>query len=106
MNEGHLLRAVVDLAHLHGCLVHHQRPARTATGWRSAIQGDPGWPDVVIAGPRGLLVRELKTGSARASLDQVAWLSILVRGGVDVAVWRPEDLRSGRIVAEIRGVGR
>lgn len=103
MSEDDLLRAVVDLAALHRCRLHHQRPARTAGGrWRSAVVGDPGWPDLVIAGPAGTLIRELKRQVGRTSPDQVEWIRLLRAGGLDVDVWRPSDLRSGRIPAEIR----
>lgn len=88
--------AVVELAQTFGFLVHHDRPARTNQGWRTAIQGDPGFPDIVAVGYGRLIVAELKVGRNVPSSAQQAWLW---RWGalaelcptVEVHLWRPED---------------
>jgi hypothetical protein len=65
----------------------------------------PGWPDEVIAGPRGVLFRELKRQHGRVSPAQRHCLDLLAGAGMDVAVWRPLDLHTGRILAELRAIG-
>lgn len=91
MSEEDLLRAVVDLAQLLGLLVHHSRPALTGKGWRTAIVGHKGLPDLVIVGARGVLYRELKSEKGRPSAEQIQWLDTLAQAGADVALWRPAD---------------
>ena len=106
MSEADLQQAVLDIAKYYRCLVHHCRPARTGSGtWATPIQGDAGFPDLVIAGARGLLIRELKSEKGQASPAQAGWMSLLARCGVDVATWRPSDLHTGRILTEIQAVG-
>ena len=46
MTEDELLTAVLELAKFAGWRVCHFRPARTAMGWKTAIQGHKGWPDL------------------------------------------------------------
>jgi hypothetical protein len=86
VNENDFLRKVVDLAHIRGWLVHHDRPARTSQGWRSAIQGDPGFPDLVLARNGQTIIAELKTGDGRLTLHQKAWIE-----QTGCHVWRPTD---------------
>lgn len=89
MSEEDLLRAVVDLAQLLGILVHHSRPALTGKGWRTAIVGDKGLPDLILVGARGVLYRELKADKGRVRPEQHDWLTRLEQAGQDAAVWRP-----------------
>ena len=63
-----------------------------------------GFPDWTIAGIGGLIFRELKTQRGRCTPEQAAWLGVLEVAGADVAVWRPEDLFSGRIANELVAV--
>lgn len=105
LSEDDLLTTVLDMCKVLGLRVAHFRPARTEHGWRTAVQGDgKGFPDLVICGPGGVLFRELKTATGRTSADQAAWLTDLAEGGQNAEVWRPEDLRSGRIEAELRAL--
>lgn len=106
MLESEFLVAVLHLARLRGCLVHHCRPARTASGWSTPIQGDSGFPDLVIAGAGGVLFRELKTETGTVTVPQRLWIDRLSVAQVNVAVWRPDDLRSGLVDSEIREVSR
>ncbi len=69
---------------------------------RLANMGNPpGWPDLMILGPRGLLFRELKSADGRPSRAQLAIGGILRQLGQDWAIWRPADLDSGRIGREL-----
>ncbi|MFK0005489.1 VRR-NUC domain-containing protein [Paenarthrobacter sp. NPDC090520] len=64
-----------------------------------------GFPDLVLGSlsRRRVLFRELKTSTGRVRPAQVLCMKILQLAGLDVGVWRPEDLRSGRIQRELRG---
>lgn len=100
MLEKDLQNAVIDLARLTGWMVHHTRPARTKDGgWVTPIQGDKGFPDLVLAHPeRGVLFVELKSAKGRLSDDQIRWGECLVSGGVESSfVWRPCDWDDGTI---------
>ena len=85
----------------------HFRPALTQAGrWVTAVRGDgKGWPDLTIVGPGGLLFRELKAGESPTP-EQRAWAVALAEAGQDVAIWRPRDLSTGRIKAELEAIRR
>lgn len=94
--EDEFQATVIDYAMLRGWMVHHQRPARTKDGWKSAIIGHAGWPDLVLARERGgvgrLVIAELKKKGAYPSPKQRLWLGVLERvPGIEVFVWRPAD---------------
>src|SRR5262249_16551074 len=110
MDERDLQNTICDpergIAKLYGWLVMHQRPARTAKGWRTAIQGDAGFPDLVLvrpgrllrARPPRLLFVELKAKRGRLTDGQRQWMEALVQiPFVEVLTWTPDDLTSGRI---------
>lgn len=65
----------------------------------------PGWPDWTILGRR-VLFRELKSSTGQLRPDQVRVRNLLVAAGEDWSIWRPEDLHSGRIAAELAAVAR
>lgn len=60
-----------------------------------------GWPDLALCGTNGFITRELKTERGRLTADQQRWGSMLRQAGVSWDVWRPDDLRSGRIQREL-----
>lgn len=105
MSEADFLRAVLDLITLFGHLVHHCRPARTSRGWVTPIQGHAGFVDLVIAGLGGVPVPGVEDRHrpyhCPATHD---WLGRLNTAGQDADIWRPEDLRSGRIERELRAL--
>lgn len=87
---------VIQLAKFHGFeLVYH-----THNSQRSA----PGFPDLVMVSTRHgrILYRELKRTVGKVTTEQQAWLDALAAAGQDAGVWRPADLLSGRIVAELK----
>ena len=109
-SEDDLLDEVVKTAMAFRWAVCHFRPARTRNGFRTAIQGHVGFPDLVIAKAGVVLIRELKSAKGRVSSEQFAWAQSLVPGwkehrldipddelSVLFDVWRPEHWRS-RIV--------
>ena len=83
-NETACQTTIIHAARTLGYRVHHQRPSVSRAGrWASAIQGDPGWPDLVICGHDRLWVIELKRHGGKPTADQVSWLTALTRAGVD-----------------------
>jgi hypothetical protein len=104
MTEDELLAAVLGMAKVLHVRTAHFRPARTEKGWRTSVSGDgKGFLDVTLLGTR-LLVRELKTEVGVLTPDQRLWIAAWEVARVDVDVWRPSDLRSGRIEAELRAI--
>jgi hypothetical protein len=95
MNETQFAAQVYDLATLRGWLFVHFRPARTAHGWRTPVEGTlgAGFPDLILAQPRTgrLLFVELKSDKGRLSPSQGEVHAILRAAGADVRVWRPSD---------------
>ena len=103
--EQELLDATIDLAMLNRWAVCHFRPARTRTGWRTAVQGHIGFPDLVLSRSGVVLFRELKGPKGALSPEQRDWARQLdpawrgeagerVRGPAGVPafdVWRPDD---------------
>lgn len=61
----------------------------------------PGFPDLVIAGPGGTLLRESKDRDNSLKPEQRRWGSYLERSGIDWAVWRPRDLLNGTIMRQL-----
>jgi len=67
--------------------------------WRR--RSAPGWPDWVIGGSGGLLLRELKSVHGTVSPEQRTAATIFHRSGLDFAVWRPAQLGDGTIAREL-----
>jgi hypothetical protein len=88
LNEDDFTTMVINLAHLYGWRVCHFRPAKTARGYRTALQGDKGAPDIIAARNGRKVFAELKVGKNKLTPDQKDWLHHL---GGDAYVWRPED---------------
>lgn len=87
MTEAELQDAIIAAAHAHGWLVHHDRPMRSAKGWRTGVQGDAGFPDLVLARAGAVLIIECKSERGRYEPGQDEWLRA-------TAGWvvRPSDL--------------
>ncbi len=86
-------RAVVATARLFGWRVHHTRPALNQRGrWLTPVQGDVGFPDLVMARQGRVIFAELKQEGKRPSPHQRAWLDTLATcAGVEVYLWTPAD---------------
>jgi hypothetical protein len=103
MTERELQDAIIQMAQLLGWRVMHQRPGRTLDGWRTSIQGNPGFPDLTLLRPPRLVFAELKSVKGRVDFDQATWLNGLdVVQGVEQYVWRPIDWEAGRIEDVLR----
>ena len=84
--EAEFQTLVIDYAHLMGWRVAHFRPAQTGKGWRTAMQGDPGFPDLVLARNGVVILAELKSEKGQLSASQLQWSIV-----ADALVWRPSD---------------
>lgn len=83
---------VLQLAHLCHWRSLHLRPARTARGWRTAVQGmGVGFPDLLLLRGEILMVAELKVGRRKPTPEQTAWLAAFMAAGVPAFVWRETD---------------
>ena len=73
--EAEMMRAILDAAKVLHWRVAHFRPARTVHGWRTAIEGDAGFPDAVLVDRRGgrCWFVELKARRGRLTGEQERW---------------------------------
>ncbi len=103
MSEKELQEAIIGkrgLARILGWRVIHSRPAMIKDpasvdgySWRTAIQGDAGFPDLLMAKDGRCIIAELKGDNSGPSLDQQAWLDVLSAVEVlETYLWRPMDL--------------
>ena len=88
--DAHVRRLMDDL----GLWGHHQQ---------NSIGSRRGWPDWVIFGT-GVLFRELKSERGTLKPDQAMVRDKILAAGGDWALWRPSDLLSGRIAAELTAI--
>lgn len=88
MTEAEFQQKVIDYAHWNHWLVAHFRPAQTGKGWRTPMQGDPGFLDLVLARRGVVIFAELKREGKDPTPAQVRWISAI---GAKARVWRPSD---------------
>lgn len=87
-SEAELQFAVMEAAGLLGWKRVHFRPAMTKHGWRTALEGDAGWPDCVMVRGGTLLAVELKAGTRKPTPAQQAWLAAIAAvPGCRACVW-------------------
>ena len=80
---------VIALARWHKWRVAHFRPAQTQSGrWITAMQGDVGFPDLVLARAGKVLFAELKSESGKLTRKQMEWAHELRI----MRIWRPRDI--------------
>ena len=88
-SEAALQAAVIELARLRGWKVAHFRPSQDSKGrWHTAVQGDPGSPDLLLARRGDVLLVELKAEKGKVEPEQLAWGEAI---GITWKVWRPSD---------------
>jgi hypothetical protein len=68
MTEDELLTAIIEAAHARGWLAYHVRNSK-----RGVMQGDPGFPDVVLAREHTVLFWELKSERGKQTKAQSDW---------------------------------
>jgi hypothetical protein len=95
MREAQLDAEVRKIAQHYGVHAHHKR---------NSVDEAPGFPDWVLVGQGGVLWRENKTETGTLSTEQRMMSMVLRALDLDWAVWRPRDVRSGRIRREIAAV--
>jgi hypothetical protein len=88
MDEDTFLGWVVDEAMREGWCVSHQRPARTAKGWRTLVQGVTGVQDLILARYGEVILAEIKTNGQSLRPDQRPWAH---HAGNHGTIWRPRD---------------
>jgi hypothetical protein len=100
VSEAAWQRTVLEAAQLYGWLVHHARPAMNRSGrWSTPIQGDAGFPDLVLAQlppedhPGRLIFAELKRDGQRLAPAQRVWRDAILAAGHEWYLWRPADWR-------------
>jgi hypothetical protein len=90
-SEKDFQKAVTDALNALGWRWYHSRPAHTSKGWRTALSGDAGYPDITAVRRDRILFIELKAEKGRLSEEQGAWLADLGAAGAEVFCWRPSD---------------
>lgn len=96
MSEAELTRDIMALADSLGLLWHHCPDSRRCKGNR-------GFPDLVIAGPGGIIFAEVKGPDGETSAEQDLWgWTISDRKPARWRLWRPADLEDGTIERELR----
>lgn len=95
MTERTLQATITEMCVLFGIEWYHTHDSR---------RSHRGWPDLALCGSRGFITRELKAATGRLTHEQQRWGLMLRAVGVSWDVWRPDDLRSGRIERELRAI--
>jgi hypothetical protein len=107
MTEAELQSAVIETARLFHWRVAHFRPALTAKGWRTPVEGDgAGFPDLVlvrrpVTRRARLIFAELKSATGNLSVEQQQWLAVL-EPVAETFLWRPAHWTSGAIEEVLR----
>jgi hypothetical protein len=84
-------KAVTDALNALGWRWYHSRPAQTSKGWRTALSGDAGYPDITAVRRGRIIFIELKAEKGRLSEEQGVWLADLGAAGAEAFCWRPSD---------------
>jgi hypothetical protein len=100
ITERYLQDRIRELCDGLGLTVQHIERSDLAKAWL------PGWPDLWIAGPHGILYRELKQQHEHLNPNQRKLGAIITAAGGDFGMWKPADLLSGRIPAELTAISR
>ncbi len=95
MSEDELLASVTSLAAWLRLSAYHTFDSR-----RSA----PGFPDMVIAGPGGVIFAELKSAHGKLTKEQAEWRYVLELAGQAYKLWHPKDWATGVIADTLKGI--
>lgn len=95
MTEEQLQASVLDLAKALGMLAYHTHDSR-----RSAA----GFPDLVLAGTRGVIFAELKSAGGTMRPEQTNWKYMLIAGGQRWRLYRPGDWATGVIQSDLKEI--
>lgn len=85
--------AIISGAMALGFYVHAERRSRTKDGWKTAVKGRKGWPDLVIVGYGHAWFLELKRDvTGKVDAEQQEWALRLRQAGLDARiVWVPSQ---------------
>jgi hypothetical protein len=100
-SEADLQAMLVRAAMLRGWMVAHFRPAPSSRGWRTPVEGNAGFPDLVLARDGVVFAWELKGQGGRPTLEQTAWLGALDGGVADARVIGPAELDDALFALEL-----
>ena len=101
MPERELQNNVIEMAERLGLLVYHTHDSR---------RSQPGFPDLVIAGKRGIVYAELKRQRGKLTDEQQAWRQAIEATagrswtGHEYHLWRPHDWLSGDVEDVLRRI--
>ena len=88
MTEAEFTDEILGWAKLNGWRRFHVRG-----NTRRLIQGDVGFPDLVLVRVPRVIFAELKVGKNKLKIEQKQWQLDLFHSGVEVYEWRPEEWR-------------
>jgi hypothetical protein len=94
VTEAELRAVVLDRAAAAGIYAHAIPDSRR-------VLGRPGFPDVLLATPKGIRFWELKTDGGQLSRAETQWKWMLQGAGAAWALRRPADLASGQVDFEL-----
>ena len=93
ISEASFTAQVIEQARWRGWLCHHCRPAQDRSGrWKTPIQGDPGFPDVLCLRQDRVVLAELKAMRGKVTPAQEEWLKQANRAVVESYLWKPSDI--------------
>ncbi len=95
MSETEFKDILISVAKRFGWLVHHDLPAQNSRGrWATHVQGDAGFPDLILLHPNSgkLFAIELKSDKGKLSPGQKRWLMAFEKSGIYNAVLKPSDM--------------
>ena len=87
------MRKIFRQCDLFGLLAFHCRDSRRSPG--------KGFPDLVITGPKGTLIRELKDQNGSLDPNQRRWATWMIAGSENWDLWKPSHLANGIIVSQL-----
>lgn len=88
ITEAAFQQRIIDYSRLTGWMCMHTRPAKTEKGWRTPLQGDAGFVDLVLARRSMVWFFEVKSETGRTADAQTKWMAAL---GPRARVVRPSD---------------
>ena len=95
MSEADFKDILIGVAKRYGWLVHHDLPAQNSRGrWATHVQGDAGFPDLILLHPNSgkLFAIELKSDKGKLTPGQKRWLMAFEKSGIYNAVLKPSDM--------------
>lgn len=95
MSEEQLQASVLELAVALGVLAYHTHDSRRSPA---------GFPDLVLAGRRGVIFAELKSAGGAMRSEQVTWKYQLLASGQRWRLWRPADWTTKVIETDLREI--